>query len=44
MKSTDKKLAFIKARAAGKSYATIAKELRISQSTVYEWNKELAED
>ena len=44
MKSTDKKLAFIQARAAGKSYATIAKELRISQSTAFEWNKELAEE
>ena len=44
MKSTDKKLAFIQARAAGKSYAKIAKELRISQSTDFEWNKELAEE
>ena len=44
MKSTDKKLEFIKARAAGKSYATIAKELRVSASTIYEWNKELAEE
>lgn len=43
-KSTDTKLEFIKARAAGKSYRTIAKELDISPSTCYEWQKELSGD
>lgn len=43
-KSTDTKLEFIKARAAGKSYRTIAKELDISPSTCYEWQKDLKAD
>lgn len=38
-KSTDTKLEFIKARANGKSYRTIAKELDINPSTCYEWEK-----
>lgn len=43
-KSTDTKLEFIKARAAGKSYRTIAAELSISPSTCYEWQKDLKAD
>lgn len=41
MKDTEKKLAFIEARAAGKSYSTIAKELGISKSTCTTWSREL---
>lgn len=43
-KSRDTKLEFIKARAEGKSYRTIAKELSISPSTCYEWAKEFKSD
>lgn len=44
MKSTDTKLAFIKARAEGKSYSTIQKELNIAKSTCQSWEQELKAD
>lgn len=44
MKTTEKKLAFIEARAAGKSYNTIAKELGISKSTCTSWSRELEKE
>lgn len=43
MKTADKKLAFIRLRAEGKSYETIAKELEISKPTCCNWNKELSD-
>lgn len=44
MKTTEKKLAFIEARANGKSYNTIAKELGISKSTCTSWSRELEKE
>jgi len=44
LKDNEKKLAFIKARAEGKSYSTIASELSISKSTCTEWERALKED
>lgn len=44
MKTTEKKLAFIEARANGKSYSTIAKELGISKSTCTSWSRELEKE
>lgn len=44
MKTTDKKQAFIIARAENKSYSIIAKELNISKSTCNKWAKELQTD
>lgn len=41
MKDTETKEAFITARAEGKSYSTIAKELGISKGTCTSWAKEL---
>ena len=43
MKDTEKKLAFIKARAEGKSYRAIASELGISKSTCSSWEHSLAD-
>ena len=44
MKDHEKKLAFIQARAEGKSYDTIAKELRIAKSTCTRWERDFRED
>lgn len=44
MKTTEKKLAYIQARAQGKSYSTIATELEISKSTCSKWERGLKED
>ena len=44
MKDNEKRLAFIKARAQGKSYNTIAKELEISKSTCTKWEQDLKTD
>lgn len=44
MKDTETKLAFIKARAEGKSYSTIQKELNIAKATCASWEKDLRED
>lgn len=44
MKDNEKKLAFIQARAEGKSYNTIAKELKISKSTCTRWEGDFRED
>lgn len=44
MKDNEKKLAFIQARAQGKSYSTIASELHISKSTCSSWEKSLQAD
>lgn len=41
MKDTETKLAFIKARAEGKSYSTIGKELGISKATCTSWEHQL---
>lgn len=41
MKDTETKLAFVEARAKGKSYNTIKKELGISKSTCSSWEHEL---
>ena len=43
MKDNKTKLDFIKARAEGKSYRTISKELKISISTCSEWENSLAD-
>ena len=44
MKDTQTKRAFIKARAEGKSYSTITKELGIAKATCASWEKSLKED
>lgn len=44
MKPTETKLAFIQARAEGKSYSTIQEELGISKATCSNWEKELKAD
>lgn len=44
LKDNEKKLAFIQARAEGKSYNTIAKELKISKSTCTRWEGDFRED
>ena len=41
MKTTETKLAFINARAEGKSYATIGKELKLSKATCSSWEASL---
>lgn len=41
MKTTEKKLEYVKLRASGKSFSTIASELSISKSTCSNWEKEL---
>lgn len=41
MKDNETKLAFIKARAEGKSYSTITKELGIAKATCASWEKSL---
>ncbi len=43
MKETEKKLAFIKARAEGKSYRKIGEELGLSKSTCSSWEHSLAD-
>ena len=44
MKDAETRLAFIRARAEGKSYDTIATELGISKGTCTNWEKELRTD
>lgn len=44
MKDTETKLAFIKARAEGKSYSTIQKELGIAKATCTSWEQSLKEE
>lgn len=44
MKTTEKKLEYVRLRAEGHSYSSIAKELGISKSTCSSWEKELRED
>lgn len=44
MKDAETKLAFIKARAEGKSYATITKELGIAKATCTSWEQSLRGD
>ena len=44
MKTTDKKLEFIRLRAEGKSYRAIEQEIGISRTTCGEWEKELSAD
>ena len=44
MKNTETKLAYIKARAEGKSYSTISQELGIAKGTCTSWERELRED
>lgn len=44
MKNNDTRLAFIQARAEGKSYDTIAGELGISKGTCTNWERELRTD
>ena len=44
MKDQETKLAFIKARAEGKSYATITKELGIAKATCTSWEQSLRAD
>ena len=44
MKDNETKLAFIKARAEGKSYSTITKELGIAKATCASWEQALKKD
>lgn len=44
MKPTEKKRDFIRLRAAGNSYTSIAKELHISKATCSAWEHELADE
>ena len=44
MKDTKTKLAFIKARAEGKSYSTISEELSIAKATCQSWEQSLKAD
>lgn len=44
MKDTQTRLAFIKARAEGKSYATIGKELGLAKATCASWEKAFKAD
>lgn len=44
LKDTETKLAFIKARAEGKSYSTISKELGIAKATCTSWEHALREE
>jgi len=44
LKDTETKLAFIKARAEGKSYSTITKELGIAKATCTSWEQSLKGD
>lgn len=44
MKDTETRLAFVKARAEGKSYSTIQKELGIAKATCTSWEQSLKED
>lgn len=44
MKDAETKMKFVEARAAGKSYATIHRELGISKSTCSEWDKAFKEE
>ena len=44
MKTTDKKLEFIRLRAEGKSYRAIEQEIGVSRTTCGEWEKELSAD
>lgn len=44
MKDNEKRMAFIEARAEGKSYGAIAQELQISKSTCVQWGKEFDEE
>lgn len=44
MKDTETKLAFIQARAEGKSYRTIQEELGIAKATCSNWERELRAD
>ena len=44
MKDNETKLAFIKARAEGKSYSKISKELGIAKATCTSWEKTFKED
>lgn len=44
MKTTDKKLEFIRLRAEGKSYRAIEQEIGVSRTTCGEWERELRED
>ena len=44
MKEQETRLAFIKARAEGKSYSTITKELGISKATCSTWERDLKAD
>jgi transposase-like protein len=44
MKPQEKRLAFIKLRAEGKSYQAISKELNISKDTCSRWERELKEE
>lgn len=41
---TDQKLRFVEMRAAGHSYATIAKELHVAKGTLANWSRELEAD
>lgn len=44
MKTTEKKLEYVRLRAEGHSYSSIAKELGISKSTCTGWDRELRTD
>lgn len=44
MKTTDKKLEFIRLRAEGNSYRAIEQEIGVSRTTCGEWEKELSAD
>lgn len=44
MKDTETRIAFIQARAEGKSYDTIAQELGVSKGTCTNWERELRTD
>lgn len=44
MKTTEKKLEYVKLRASGHSYSSIASELGISKSTCSKWETELKAD